>query len=172
MCHKVGKSGDHLPRRAPAVHHEESSPSMFLGEFEHTIDDKGRLIIPAKLRAGLAEGMVITRGLDPCLWVFSPEEWAPLAERISNLPLTNAAFRDFARLMFSGAAEVVPDGQGRVLIPSYLRRYAHLDGDVVIIGLNRRLELWNRDLWSERKTRMEADVDGIAQRLSDLNVGI
>ena len=145
---------------------------MFLGEFEHTIDDKGRLIIPAKLRAGLEEGMVITRGLDPCLWVFSPEEWAPLAERISSLPLTNPAFRDFARLMFSGAAEAVPDAQGRVLIPSYLRRYAQLDGDVVIIGLNRRLEIWNRDLWNERKARMEADVDGIAQRLSDLNVGI
>ncbi|MBC7224735.1 MAG: division/cell wall cluster transcriptional repressor MraZ [Anaerolineae bacterium] len=145
---------------------------MFLGEFEHSVDEKGRLIIPAKFRSGLAEGMVITRGLDACLWVFPPEEWAPLAERISSLPVTNVSFRDFARLMFAGAAEVVPDAQGRVLIPAYLRRYAQLDGDVVIIGLNRRLEIWNRDRWYERMARVESDADGLAQHLADLNVGI
>ncbi|MGQ9584040.1 MAG: division/cell wall cluster transcriptional repressor MraZ [Anaerolineae bacterium] len=145
---------------------------MFLGEFEHSIDEKGRLTIPAKFRPGLAEGMVITRGLDGCLWVFPTEEWAKVAEKISRLPLTNPDARDFARLMFSGAAEVAPDRMGRVLVPAYLREYAHMDTDAVVIGLNWRLEIWNRDLWRERRSRVEADADAIGQHMAELDLGI
>jgi len=145
---------------------------MFLGEFEHSIDQKGRITIPARFRTGLAEGMVITRGLDSCLWVFPKAEWTELAQKISSLPLTNVSARDFARLMFSGAAEVAPDSQGRVLVPNYLRAYAHLDTEAVVIGLNWRMEIWNRSLWKERRENVEADADAIGQQMADLDLGI
>ncbi|NLE76841.1 MAG: division/cell wall cluster transcriptional repressor MraZ [Chloroflexi bacterium] len=143
---------------------------MFLGEFEHSIDEKGRITVPAKFRAGLAEGMVITRGLDRCLWVFPPQEWQALAEKIGQLPLTSESARGFERLMFSGAAEATPDGQGRVLVPSYLRTYAGLDSDAIVIGVNRRLEIWSRDRWTAMRDSVEADAEGIAARLAELGI--
>lgn len=128
---------------------------MFLGQFEHTLDDKGRISIPAKFRPELAEGLVITRGLDRCLFLFPIDRWNPLATHISDLPLGSPIARTLRRLLFSGASDVVPDRQGRVLIPAYLREYANIDGQVVIAGLNTHIEVWNADDWSQVQSQAE-----------------
>src|SRR5512136_319418 len=108
---------------------------MFLGEYAHTIDDKGRLTIPARFRDELESGVVITRGLDGCLWAFGRDEWEMLAEKISKLPTTNPAARNFSRLMFGGAVDSIPDRQGRILLPQNLRDYAGIQSETVIVGM-------------------------------------
>jgi MraZ protein len=143
---------------------------MFLGEFAHTIDDKGRLTIPAKFRDDLASGIVITRGLDGCLWAYSRAEWEQLAEKISHLPTTNLAARNFARFMFSNAFDSIPDRQGRVLIPQNLRDYANIESDTIIIGVMNRLELWHPARWSEVLAEVEKDPEAIVAQLQDLGI--
>jgi MraZ protein len=143
---------------------------MFLGEFAHTFDDKGRLTIPAKFRDELAGGVVVTRGIDRCLLVFPRPVWDILAERIAKLPLTERNARNFNRLMFSGAADSVPDRQGRVLIPQGLREYARLDGEAVVIGLYDRLEIWDPLQWANIKAEVEENPDAIAQQLQELGI--
>ncbi len=143
---------------------------MFLGEFSHNLDDKGRLTIPAKFRDELAGGVVITRGIDRCLSVFPRQVWATLAERIAQLPLTQRNARNFGRLMFSGAADFIPDRQGRVLIPQGLREYAGLNSEAVIIGLYDRLEIWNPELWASVKAAVEEDPESIAEQLHELGI--
>jgi MraZ protein len=143
---------------------------MFLGEFSHTLDDKGRLTIPAKFRDELAGGLVVTRGIDRCLSVFPNQGWQNLAERIAQLPLTRRSARDFGRLMFSGAADFIPDRQGRVLIPQELREYAQLDSEAIIIGLYNRLEIWNPNNWASVKTAVEENPDSIAEQLQELGI--
>jgi MraZ protein len=143
---------------------------VFLGEFSHALDDKGRLTVPAKFRDELAGGLVVTRGIDRCLFVFPREVWDNLAERISDLPLTQRHARNFSRLMFSGAADFIPDRQGRVLIPQGLREYAGLDGDAIIIGLYNRLEIWNPENWANVKTEVEEDPESIAEQLQELGI--
>jgi MraZ protein len=138
---------------------------MFFGEFSHTIDDKGRLTLPAKYRNDLANGVILTRGLDGCLFVFSLTEWNQLLQRLQELPFTQKSTRDFDRYFFSGATDVIPDRQGRVLLPSYLRDYAELNGDVTIIGSGTHLEIWNPQRWQETKTRVEAEAETIAEHL-------
>jgi len=128
---------------------------MFLGQYEHTLDDGGRISLPAKYRAELAEGMVITCGLDRCLYLFPLKRWTPLAERISTLPLSDPDARVLRRLLFSGAGDVVPDRQGRILIPAYLREYANIRGRVVIVGLYDYIELWDAEDWH----KMQAEVE-------------
>jgi len=142
---------------------------MFLGAFEHTLDDKGRVTLPAKFRAELARGVVITRGLDRCLFLFPLDEWIPLAKRISALPLTNPNARNLRRLMFSEASNVTPDRQGRILIPAYLREYAHLNSRVVITGLNTYIEIWNAEAWREVKSQAEREVEK-ARQWEDLGI--
>jgi MraZ protein len=133
---------------------------MFLGEFIHIIDDKGRLTIPAKFRAGLAVGLVVTRGIDPCLAIYPLEEWERLAKQVSELPMTDRRARAFRRLVFANASDAVPDKQGRILIPPRLREYAKFDEEVIIAGLNNYIELWNPDSWTKERERVEgADVD-------------
>ncbi len=129
---------------------------MFLGEFSHTLDDKGRLTLPAKFRTGFVAGIVVTRGIDKCLFAFPLAEWQNLAQRVSSLPLTESQARDFRRLLFSGASDDVPDRQGRVLIPQYLREYADLDGEVVVAGLNTHVEIWNPSVWAEARKGFES----------------
>ncbi len=131
---------------------------MFLGEFEHTLDDRGRITLPAKFREELAQGVVITRGLDRCLFLFPMDQWVPLAERISTLPLGKSGARTLRRLLFSGASDLVLDRQGRILIPAYLREYADINGQVVIAGLNNYIEIWSAAVWREVKARAEDDV--------------
>lgn len=143
---------------------------MFLGEFEHTIDSKGRLTIPAKFRDELASGVVITRGLDGCLWAYSRSEWEKLAEKISQLPTTNPNARNFARFMFSSAFDSIPDRQGRILIPQNLRTYAGINSDTVIIGVMNRLEIWSPDKWGTVLTEVESDPDAFVSQLQDLGI--
>jgi len=130
---------------------------MFLGEFVHTIDEKGRLIIPARFRAELAKGLVVTRGIDRCLAIYPMEEWQRLAERVSALPMTDRRARAFRRLVFANAADALPDQQGRVLLPPRLPEHASLDGEVVITGLDTYIEMWNPDAWGEERERVEGD---------------
>jgi MraZ protein len=143
---------------------------MFLGEFAHTIDDKGRLTIPAKFRDDLASGVVITRGLDGCLWAYSRSEWEELAEKISRLPTTNPAARNFSRFMFANAFDSIPDRQGRVLIPQNLRDYANIESDTIIIGVMNRLELWNPTQWGQVVAAVEEDPEAIVAQLQDLGI--
>ena len=141
---------------------------MFLGEFEHLIDDKGRLTLPAKFRAELVDGFVITKGIDRCLFVYTLDEWRPLAEKISRLSVTKRDARALARLVFAGAADCVLDKQGRILIPSYLREYANLNSEVVIVGLNTLLEIWNLENWRKISQKIEEEAETIAEQLSGL----
>ena len=143
---------------------------MFLGEYEHTVDDKGRLTIPAKFREELEGGVVITRGLDGCLWAYGRSEWEVLAEKIAKLPTTNPAARDFARFMFSNAFDSIPDRQGRILIPQNLRDYANIENETVVIGMMNRVEVWRPDKWGEVVHRVEADTDAVAAQLQDLGI--
>lgn len=129
---------------------------MFLGEYAHTIDDKGRLTLPAKFRAELAAGVVVTRGIDKCLFAFPMDQWNALAEQVSHLPLTESQARDFRRLLFSGAADAELDKQGRVLLPQYLREYAGLTGDVIVAGLNTHMEIWSPDAWNSARANFES----------------
>ena len=133
---------------------------MFLGEFRHNIDGKGRLTIPAKFRAELTPGLVITQGIDPCLVVYPIAEWEKLAESIKNLPFTQREARDLRRLVFAGASDTAPDRQGRVLIPPLLREYAQLklDNEVVIVGLHSYLEIWKPELWREIRENLKEKI--------------
>ncbi len=130
---------------------------MFLGEFIHTIDEKGRLTIPAKFRDDLEGGLVVTRGLDRCLAIYPIEEWRRLAEQVSALPMTDRRARAFRRLVFANASDSIPDKQGRVLIPPRLREYAGLDSEAVVTGLNTYIEVWNSASWGEERERVEGD---------------
>lgn len=143
---------------------------MFIGEYKHNLDDKGRLAVPAKFRSALNKSAVITRGLDKCLFVFTASEWEELAQKIKALPMTQSNARAFSRLMFAGAVNVDLDSQGRVLIPEYLREYAGISKKAVIVGLFNRLEIWDEDKWGEYKGRTEAEGDDIAEKLSDLGI--
>ena len=143
---------------------------MFIGEFTHSIDQKGRVAVPAKFRKDLTTGAIITRGLDRCLFVFNRSEWETLAKKITSLPLVQANNRAFNRLMLAGAAEVEIDQQGRILIPDYLRRYADLKKETVIAGLMSRVEIWDRDAWNEYKARTESAADEIAEKMGELGI--
>jgi MraZ protein len=143
---------------------------MFLGEYSHTIDDKGRLTIPARCRDELESGVVITRGLDGCLWAYGRSEWEALAEKIAQLPTTNPAARNFARFMFSSAFDSIPDRQGRILLPQNLRDYAEIQNETVIIGVKNKLEIWNPTRWGAVVTQVEQDTEAIVAQLQDLGI--
>jgi len=130
---------------------------MFLGEYRHTIDDKGRLTIPAKYRGSLAAGMVVTRGFDRNLMAFSLEGWEELAARVKSLPWSDPGAREFRRRVFSGAVDLIPDRQGRILLPTYLREFANIDSDVVITGMLDHLEIWNSEAWEPVRDAAESD---------------
>lgn len=136
---------------------------MFLGEFIHVIDNKGRLTIPAKFREDLDTGLVVTRGLDRCLAIYPMPEWEQLASQVSGLPVTDRRARAFRRLVFANASDVDLDKQGRILIPPRLREYANLNGDVVIAGLNTYIELWNPETWADERERVEDDQANIEE---------
>ncbi len=143
---------------------------MFIGEYKHNLDDKGRLAIPTKFRADLSKGAVVTRGLDTSLFLFPKEEWDKLAEKLAGLPLGQSNSRAFARLMLAGAMDVEIDKQGRVMLPEYLRAYAGLQKSVVIAGLYTRLELWDEATWNAYKSKMEEDAESVAEQLGELGV--
>jgi MraZ protein len=143
---------------------------MFIGQYGHTLDEKGRLSVPVKFRAALAEGLVVTRGLDRSLFLYPKTEWERLAQKLAALPLGASDTRAFARLMLAGAMEADVDGSGRVTIPSYLREYANLTKDVVITGLYDRLEIWDAETWKTYCAKTEAEGNDIAERLGDRGV--
>ncbi len=125
---------------------------MFLGRHEHTIDTKSRLTIPAKFRGDLASGTVVTKGMDRCLFLFPMAEFERLAARIRELPITQEQTREFRRQMFADASDDIPDKQGRIIIPLYLREYAGVDNHVVVIGLDTYIEIWPAEAWKNRET--------------------
>lgn len=135
-----------------------------IGEFQHTLDAKGRVNFPAKLREVLEERFIITKGLDGCLFVYPMEEWKVLEERIRALPISKS--RNLQRFFFAGAAELEPDKQGRVLIPANLREYANLEKEVVIIGASVRAEIWNVEQW--QKNNEELTADSVAEAMDAL----
>ncbi|MEK7460753.1 MAG: division/cell wall cluster transcriptional repressor MraZ [Patescibacteria group bacterium] len=138
---------------------------MFVGEYTHSIDDKGRLAIPAKMRRDLEDGAVVTRGIDTCLFVYPKNEWLKLAEKIAALPLSDPKARSFSRLMLAGAMEVEFDKLGRILLPSYLRDYATLKGEVTVAGVFNRVEIWEKKAWETYKSAHSVEED-----LSTLNI--
>jgi len=143
---------------------------MFLGEYTHSVDPKGRVAIPVKFRPELAHGAVVTRGLDGCLFIYPQAEWQILAEKLKNLPITQADARAFVRLMFSGAFELEIDKQGRVNIPAYLLKYAHVEKETVIAGLFNRIEIWSVKAWEEYRAQSEGKSDVIAEHLASLGI--
>jgi len=149
--------------------HKVGSKTVFSGEYEHTIDGKGRLIIPAKFRADLAEGLFITRGLDGCLFVLPPDAWQALSEKVTSLPLSQASARLFSRMIYSGI-ECKLDKQGRILLPPPLREHADIESEVVITGVNSRLEIWSKKRWQEQTTRMEEESGFMAEQLASMGI--
>jgi transcriptional regulator MraZ len=143
---------------------------MLLGEFQHNLDTKGRMAIPAKFREKLAVGAIITRGIDNCLFVFANAEWEELAKKLMALPLAQANSRAFVRLMLAGASDVELDHQGRILIPDYLRQYAGLKKEAVITGLYNRIEIWDEKSWQTYKTKTENSSEAIAEKLGELGI--
>lgn len=143
---------------------------MFIGEYQHNIDDKGRLAVPSKFRAKLAGGAVVTRGLDSCLFLYTKEEWEKLAKKLSELPISQASARAFSRLMLAGAMEVDIDKQGRVVLPAYLREYAGINKEVVVAGLFNRVEIWCQDKWGAYKADTEKESSDIAEHLGSLGI--
>lgn len=144
--------------------------TVFLGEFQHSVDQKGRLAIPAKFRDELADGAVVTRGLDKCLVIYPRGEWETLAEKVSRLPQTQPNVRTLSRLLFSGAVELSLDSQGRTILPQYLREYAGITANVAVIGLYQRIEVWCLKEWNAVKTTTEAAGGSLAEQLADLGI--
>lgn len=128
---------------------------MLIGEYQHNIDPKGRVIVPAKFREDLGECFYVTKGLDGCLFVLSPTEWGRLQAKIMAMPISKA--RGLQRFFFSGAAEVEPDKQGRILIPQQLRDYAHITRDVTVIGASTRAEIWDTESWNAFNSALTED---------------
>lgn len=143
---------------------------MFMGEFQHSIDDKGRLIIPAKLRDGLGESFIITRGLENCLFIYPKSEWQQVENKLKGLPFTKKDVRAFTRLLLSGAIEVETDKQGRALIPNNLREFADLDKECVIIGVSTRVEVWSKQRWQEYFDKADQSFEDIAETIVDFEL--
>lgn len=145
---------------------------MFYGEYEHTLDKKGRLILPSKIRdnakSNYIEKFYITRGLDKCLFLFSEDEWRTQETKFKALSFTKKEARRFNRLFFSGAVEIIPDGQGRILIPKYLKDYANIKRDVIITGVSNRIEIWDKGKWYEFYGENKDSFEDTAEKLMDL----
>ncbi len=143
---------------------------MFIGEYYHSLDKKGRVIIPSKLRDELGEVFVMTKGLDNCLFVYPLEEWKNFEDKLKKLPLTSKNARAFVRFFFSGATECSLDKQGRVLIPSNLRKHSYLEKEAVIIGVSNRLEIWDNDNWLKYNDDDNLSYDDIAEKMAELGI--
>jgi len=145
---------------------------MYIGEYTYNTDPKGRVALPPKFRAELGREIILTRGLERCLWVYPVKEWETLAERLAKLPAAQKEARAFVRLMLAGARSVEIDSQGRILIPDYLRIYAVIGKKAVVIGLYNRIEIWDENSWLSYRNRTEQESGDIADKLSELGFGI
>lgn len=143
---------------------------MFMGEYKHNLDTKGRIIVPSKFRDLLSEQFVITRGLDRCLFAYTMDEWSRIEEKLKTLPLTKKDARKFTRLFFSGATNVEIDKQGRINIPQNLRDYAGLSKDCTVIGVSSRIEIWDTESWEDFYTESEDNFEEIAEDLIDFDL--
>ena len=139
---------------------------MFLGRFEHSVDNKGRVAVPARFRDKLSGELIITRGNDRCLYLFTQDSWEPLAEKLNALPTGDADARNMRRAIFSAAEPVELDKQGRIIIPDHLRQYASIDGNVAVIGVGNYIEIWNLQSWNSLDDTIEQNVDVISSHLS------
>ncbi|MCK5320362.1 division/cell wall cluster transcriptional repressor MraZ [Candidatus Parcubacteria bacterium] len=143
---------------------------MFIGEYKHNLDSKGRLAIPVKFRSLLKKGAVVTRGLDNCLFLYPKEQWKEIAKKLANLPISQAKARAFSRLMLAGAMDVDFDNQGRITLPEYLRKFAGLGKKTVVAGLYDRLEIWDDNKWDKYKQGTESKSAEIAEALGNLGI--
>lgn len=145
---------------------------MFMGEYNHTIDAKGRLIVPAKFREVLGDEFVVTKGLDGCLFVYPDTEWKAFEEKLRTLPLTNKNSRQFTRFFLAGAATCEVDKQGRILLPQVLREFAGLEKEVVLVGVASRIEIWSRQRWDECVSAYDDDMNEVAENMESLGFSI
>ncbi|WP_130807247.1 division/cell wall cluster transcriptional repressor MraZ [Senegalia massiliensis] len=143
---------------------------MFIGEYNHSIDKKSRLIIPVKFRSSLGNNFILTKGLDNCLFIYPEDEWKVLENKLKNLPLTRKDARAFVRFFFSGATECELDKQGRILIPSNLKKHAKLDKEATIIGVSNRVEIWSNDEWIKYNEDDDLSYENIAEKMSELGI--
>lgn len=141
-----------------------------MGEYQHNIDIKGRMIVPAKFREGLGDSFVLTRGLDNCLFVYPMDEWKVLEDKLKQLPLTKKDARQFTRFFFSGAVECEIDKQGRINIPATLRTYSKLEKECIVIGVSNRIEIWSKDVWEDYFEASEESFEDIAENLLDFDI--
>lgn len=142
---------------------------MFIGEYQHSIDNKNRMKVPARLMEGLSKVFIMTKGLDGCLYAYPVDEWKKLEEKLKSLPITNKDARAFVRFIFSGAAEIETDKQGRALIPQNLIEYASIVKDIVSIGVSNRVEIWSKEKWNEYNEK-NINYDEIAEKMSELGI--
>ena len=143
---------------------------MFIGEYSLSMDNKGRVAVPAKFRASLGTGAVLTRGLDKSLFLYPKEQWEKIAGKLAALPISQSNSRAFARLMLAGAWDIEIDKQGRIVVPEYLRKFANITKKVVVAGLYDRLEIWDEEAWSAYKSNTERESSSIAEALGELGV--
>lgn len=143
---------------------------MLIGEYEHTLDVKGRLIMPSKLREDIGDKFIITKGLDSCLFGFSLNEWEQFEEKLKSLPLTNKNARDFVRFFLSGAVNIEIDKQGRFIVASNLREYASMEKEVVIIGVGTRIEFWSKENWNKYNNSDGISAEKLAENMTMLGI--
>ncbi|MDO4331072.1 MAG: division/cell wall cluster transcriptional repressor MraZ [Eubacteriales bacterium] len=143
---------------------------MFMGEYNHTVDAKGRLIIPSKFREVLGDKFVVTKGLDGCLFVYDNAEWNAFEEKLKAMPISKKDNRMFVRHFLAGAAEVEVDKQGRILIPGKLREFAEITKDVVLVGAAGHIEIWSEQRWTSMEENEEESMEAIAERMDDLGL--
>lgn len=143
---------------------------MFIGEYQHTLDAKKRLAVPAKVRKELGDVAILTRGLDNCLFLYPMAEWQKLTEKLAQLPMGSGDTRSFLRLMMAGAVEVELDQLGRILVPDYLKNYAGLKQRVILAGVYNRMEIWDEERWNVYKAEVEKNTDMIAEKLGELGL--
>ena len=143
---------------------------MLIGEYTHTFDTKNRVALPAKFLKEFGSKVIVTKGLDRCLFIYTPKAWQKIVDRMSDLSIGQAGTRGFNRFMLSGAVDVEPDSQGRVLIPDFLKSFANLEGKVVLAGVNDRVEVWNETEWETYKASIEQNADQLAEKLGEIGV--
>lgn len=142
---------------------------MFIGEYRHSLDDKGRVIVPSKYRDKLGESFILTKGLDGCLFIYTLAEWVLFEQKLKSLPLTNQNARKFVRFFLSGAVECSTDKQGRILIPNQLRVYSEIEKDIVFIGMSNRIEIWSSNKWDTYNNE-DLDVEMLAEQMEELGI--
>ena len=143
---------------------------MFIGEYTYTIDNKKRLAIPSRFRKSLGKKAIITRGLDNCLVVYPVNEWQKLTKKLENLPSSKIDARGFSRIILSGAVDVNLDKLGRILIPDYLKKYAGLKKEIMVIGLSNKIEIWDEKNWKDYREKTEKEIGDMASRLEELGI--